>query len=246
MKLLQLNIWEGKLLKEVLAFIDKEKPDILCLQEVYSCTGDIPFPDTMFNSLELIQQQIGYDHVFFSPVFTAVYSEVLASFGIAIISRFPLENKQTIFTNGVFDPNLTAKSYTANTRILQTCKVSIGDKSLSLANHHGHRELDPLGNEISIEKMKFVKAKLQELPLPLVFSGDLNITSESPAMRVFDGFLKDLTAEHNIKSTLSQLGKAKNVACDHILVSDDIQVTDFNVSEKLISDHKALIMNFDI
>ena len=246
MKLLQLNIWEGKLLKEVLAFIDKEKPDILCLQEVYSCTGDIPLPDLMFNSLELIQQQIGYEYAFFSADFTAIYSEVPASFGIAIVSRFPLEDKQTIFTHGSYDPNLTAKSHQANTRILQTCKVNLGGKSLSFANHHGHRELDPLGNEISVEKMKLVKAKLQELPLPLIFSGDLNIKSESPAMRVFDGFLKDLTAEHNIPSTLSQFGKAKNVACDHILVSDDIQVMSFNVSEELISDHRALIMSFDI
>ena len=246
MKLIQLNIWEGKLLKEVLAFIDKEKPDILCMQEVFSCKGKIPFPDLMFNSLELIQEQAGLNHSFFSPTFTSIYSEVPADLGIAIISRLPIQNQEAIFTNGAYNENLTDTSYFPNTRILQTCTINLGEKLFSLANHQGHRETDPLGNEFSLEKMKMVKAKLETLPSPLIFAGDLNIKSESPAMRVFDGFLKDLTAEHNVTSTLSQLGKVSNVACDHILVSDDVHITEFRVAVELVSDHKALIMNFDI
>jgi endonuclease/exonuclease/phosphatase family metal-dependent hydrolase len=246
MKLIQLNIWEGKLLKEVLAFIDEEKPDILCLQEVFSCKGKIPFPDLMFNSLELIQEHTGFEYSFFSPIFTSVYSEVPADLGIAIISRFPIQNQQAIFTNGVYNPNFTDASYFPNTRILQTCSVGVGEKLFNLANHQGHREVDPLGNEISMEKMKIVKTTLEKLPFPLVFAGDLNVKSESPAMRVFDGFLNDLTAEHHVTSTLSQLGKVTNVACDHILVSDNVQVNEFRVAEELVSDHKALIMNFDI
>lgn len=246
MKLLQLNIWEGKLLKEILSFIEKEQPDILCLQEVYSCKGDIKLPDFMFDSLERIIERTGYQHSFFTPVFTTIYADVPASFGIAILSRYPLENQQSIFTNGEYIARQTATNYIPNSRVLQWCQVVADDKTFSLANHHGHLEVDPLGSQISIEKMQFVKAKLEYLPQPLIFSGDLNIKGESPAMRVFDGFLTDLTATNQIPTTLSQFGKVANVACDHILVSDDVNVKDFHVTDDLVSDHKALVLEFDL
>ena len=244
MKLLQLNIWEGKLLKEVLAFIDKVRPDILCLQEVFSCQGDIRLPDLMFNSLELIQKQTGFAHSFFSPTFTAEYAGVPASFGIAILSRYPLNNKESTFVHGSYSPNGIAAP---NTRVLQHCQVLVDGKSLSLVNHHGYWESTQFGSEVTTEKMRLVKETTQSLPTPIMFAGDLNVVNESPAMRVFDGFLTDLTAKHNIATTLSQLGKVSfNIACDHILVSDDVQVKNFSVSEDLISDHKALILEFDI
>lgn len=246
MKLLQLNIWEGKLLKEVLAFIEQEKPDILCLQEVFSCEGDIKLPDMMFNSLQLIQERTGFEYSFFSSVLTAQYAGVPADFGIATLSRYPLQNKKSIFTHGTYNPHQTTANYVPNTRILQLCEVAIGERSFNLANHHGHRELDPLGNEVSIEKMQLIKSNLEPLAKPLIFSGDLNIKSESPAMRVFDGFLEDLTATHKVDTTLSELGKVSDVACDHILTSGDVKVADFRVAEDLVSDHKALVLEFDL
>jgi endonuclease/exonuclease/phosphatase (EEP) superfamily protein YafD len=94
--------------------------------------------------------------------------------------------------------------------------------------------------------MQSVKTMLQKLPTPLIFAGDLNVKSESPVMRVFDDFLEDLTATHNVGTTLSVLGKVTDVACDHILISDDVLVTDFRVADDLISDHKALVMEFEI
>lgn len=246
MKLIQLNIWEGKLLKEILNFIDNEKPDILCMQEVFSCRDYIYVPDMMFNSLEQISEELGYEYSFFSPVFTSVYAEVPADFGNAIVSKYPLSECAAEFTNGDYNPNLTSQNAARNTRLLQTCTVSVGGKKFSLANHHGHHEFNPVGNGKSVEKMQLVKEKIERLPAPLIFAGDLNVTGASPAMRVFDGFLESLTAKHGVNSTLSQLGKVSGVACDHILVGPGVKVKDFRVSEELVSDHKALILEFEV
>lgn len=246
MKLLQLNIWFGKVLKQTLAFIEREQPDILCLQEVYSSKAPILQPDMMFDSLEQIQKLTGYQNTFFSPTFTTVYTGVEASFGNAVVSRYPLSNANSFFTNGEYNPNATNENVEINTRVLQTCWISIDGKSFSLANYHGHSYPSPIGNEVTIEKMKIVKSKIEQLPKPIILSGDLNVSSESPAMRVFDGFLRDLTSENKITTTLSQLGKVTDVACDHILISDGIEVTSFRVADDLVSDHKALIMEFEL
>jgi endonuclease/exonuclease/phosphatase family metal-dependent hydrolase len=65
-------------------------------------------------------------------------------------------------------------------------------------------------------------------------------------MQVFDGFLESLTTAHEVQSTLSKLHFIENVACDHILVSPDIQVKDFRVLDPLASDHQALILEFEL
>lgn len=246
MRLLQLNIWQGRLLRQILEMIDDVKPDLLCLQEVLSSAESIATPERMFNSLEMIQQQTGFAYTFFSPTFSSEYSGVEASFGNAIISRYPLTDTKTVFTNGTYIPHYNPSTYNINNRNLQLATVHFDEQSFTLANHHAHWDIDPLGNEITVAKMQLVKAELKKISLPLIFSGDLNVTAASKSMRLFDGFLNDLTATNAITSTLSSIGKASNVACDHILVSTDIQVQGFQVLDKLVSDHKALILDFEI
>jgi endonuclease/exonuclease/phosphatase (EEP) superfamily protein YafD len=94
--------------------------------------------------------------------------------------------------------------------------------------------------------MQLVKSKLEKLPQPLIFAGDLNVRTESPAMREWDGFLDDLTAQYSVTTTLSVLGKVTDVPCDHILVSEGVKVSSFHVADDLVSDHNALILEFDI
>lgn len=94
--------------------------------------------------------------------------------------------------------------------------------------------------------MKILTKVLSGVSGPLILAGDLNVRTESPAMRVFDGWLEDLTDTHKIKDTLTAFGKVREVPCDHILVSEEVKVLKFEVSNALVSDHTPLILEFDI
>jgi endonuclease/exonuclease/phosphatase family metal-dependent hydrolase len=93
--------------------------------------------------------------------------------------------------------------------------------------------------------MARVASHLRKLSGPLVVCGDFNIIHESIAMRPLD-FLTDLTHEHGIKNTLTGLKFNGSVACDHILVNDQVSVKDFQVLDAVVSDHKALMPEIDI
>ena len=92
-----------------------------------------------------------------------------------------------------------------------------------------------------MKAMKNVAALIKEVSGPLVVCGDFNVIYDSPAMRELD-FLRDLTEENHIDNTLAGLKYGGKVACDHILVNENIEVVDFQVVEKIISDHKGLIV----
>lgn len=64
-------------------------------------------------------------------------------------------------------------------------------------------------------------------------------------MQVFSGLLTDLSAKYGLTNTYNNLN-FNNAVCDYILVNNKVTVNHFEMSEKLISDHNALILDFDI
>jgi endonuclease/exonuclease/phosphatase (EEP) superfamily protein YafD len=111
----------------------------------------------------------------------------------------------------------------------------------TIANHHGHHEYDPDGNDESVAAMGRVADALRDVSGPLVLCGDLNVVPESRAMRVFDGWLDDVVAHSGAKTTLSGINVDRDVVCDHILVNDRVAVKDFKVDTVIVSDHYPLV-----
>jgi endonuclease/exonuclease/phosphatase family metal-dependent hydrolase len=245
LKLVQLNIWQGKLLRQVIEFLQSVDADIVCLQEVFSTQPHIGVLDT-HDSLEQIQAKLGYPHAFYSPAFSFSVSNQKVEFGNAILSKLPLDNQRTIFTNQDYHEVHSWSDHPPNTRNGQIVDITLNNKQITVVNHHGYHETNPVGSALTVAAMQQLVQIVRNTAKPLVFSGDLNVTSKSPTMRLFDGWLRDLTAEYNVSDTLTRYGKVRGVPCDHILVSNDVDVQKFEVSEALISDHKALILEFKV
>ena len=247
MKLMQLNIWRGRLTSQILKLVKAEQPDIICMQEVFSSADvTIKNPDRTFESLKLIVSAGGYGHTFFAPIYSVDYSGHHVLYGNAIVSKYPLEDQQVFFTKGEFIENLDVASEFDAPYNLQTVRLQTNSGPVTVANHHGYWLTDPMGDETSATLMRKVADRLKDIAGPLILAGDLNVVAASPAMRAFDGWLEDLTATHGIKNTLSELGKVPDVPCDHILVTADVKVQTFSASDALVSDHKALLLEFDL
>lgn len=247
MKLLQLNMWMGRLTRQIVPLIEREKPDIITAQEVFSTNGMIAFPDRTFDLLEQVQTAGGYEYVYFSPTCDMQMMGYTVEFGNAVISKYPIINTETVFTSGEIMHSVTAENFVENTRNAQFVTIRFENTDIMLVNHHGYWEANPLGSAQSVLSMQRLTDTLRLLdPLPTIVAGDMNLLSKAPAMRLFDDLAEDLTATHAVSSTLSQLGKVQDVACDHILVNSLIQVVDFRVLSDLVSDHKALTLEFDV
>jgi endonuclease/exonuclease/phosphatase family metal-dependent hydrolase len=245
-KLIQLNIWQGKILLAVSRFLQAQDADIVCLQEVFSSTARIPLLD-FFSSLEQLQDELHYPFVSFAPTYEFNPGGFKVKFGNAILSKYPIKNEQIIFTNNQLQVVKDwATERPPNTRSAIICTVETPSGDLHLATHHGYHEFDPLGSTATVEKMQVLVDRLKPLQGPLIVAGDFNITPGSEAMRLYDGWLEDLTATHHLTDTLTEFGKVREVPCDHILISGDIKVTSFEVSRVLVSDHTPLVMEFSL
>lgn len=258
MKLVQINAWQGRVSGALARFIEQEKPDIICMQEAYIPSEDvIPALADQYNFLEKIRKASGLENEFFAKGWNFMLGTNIIEAGSVILSRFPISDHQEFHP---FNHHYTAEgrhNHLRNAQAWQACTLTLPNgQALSLSNYHGYIDdvdgVHGMGTERTVEVMRKVADRLEPLPRPLIFAGDLNIWPESPAFREFDKLgLTDLGEKFGIRGTLSPIHRAsdadKDISTpDHVLVSPEIRVQKFTVSDEIVSDHKALILEFEI
>lgn len=255
-KIVQLNTWEGRLARGLLRFVERERPDIMCLQEVFCGGAHVRFPDRMCDILERIVSMGDYGHVYFSPRYRFDAAGAQVEVGNAIVSQFPFMSEKTVWIEGDGPQCATTTiTYVENITNLQIARVRTPQGPLYVANHHGHhvgskhvtRLVDTsLGDDMSVAMMQKVAEKLRKVDGPLVFCGDLNVSSDSPSMRCFDGWMQDMVVTAKTTTTLSHLNVDRDIACDHMLVNASVNVRRFSVASDIVSDHFPLVAELDI
>jgi AcrR family transcriptional regulator len=140
--------------------------------------------------------------------------------------------------------NFAVKNGADDNQAYYALKVKLAN-GLTVLNYHGYWKPDPIGDDMTVRCMRKVADMIRSEKGPVLMCGDLNVVYESPAMRELD-FLTDLTHETNTKQTLMNLKFVKDVACDHILISDGLKWSNFEVHKELVSDHAAVSADIEI
>lgn len=236
MKILQLNVWMGKVEGNLRRFLENNQFDVICMQEVFASQSRAEHLSRLCFDLSQIIKASDMEYYFYSPNWGGEIAGGDIEWGNLIISRTPFSLTHSEFINGEYRSDTILGKTIGNNLNIQIIKLENG---LNVVNHHGFWRPQPMGDEESVKAFEKVAGIVRQLEGPVVMCGDLNIIHEAPAMRPLD-FLCDLTHEYQIKNTLSGLKYDGAVACDHILVNDQVVVDDFQVYPDLISDHLAL------
>lgn len=248
MKIIQLNIWQGKLGKPIVDFLNAEKPDFVCMQEVNDLKGRSGYK--FFATLDEIKEATGFDHSFMSPTYSSRYMERELEYGNAMLSRLPFKSTDTVFTHGSYIRNFDIEKDDQdadNNRNLQIVSVETDGTTFNLLNHHGYWLYGTkAGNEETLRQMKLIAAEVRKLKGPVIMCGDFNLAPSSESIAVLDRELISLSVKYGLKRTIHPRFNVVDEMIDYIFVNDQVKVSSFTMSEELVSDHKALIMEFDV
>ena len=240
-KILQLNVWTGRIKGSLLEFFKNNDFDIICLQEAVWSENEKAlqiFSDTVNQIKECskLEYESRAANWFIESFNSIIYQ------GNIVLSREEIIDEKIELVYGKEKLAENAEDLANHCYKAQLIKLKNG---LNVVNYHGYWLPNPIGDGTTVKVMKNVTKMFKDVTGPLVMCGDLNIVHESPAMRELD-FLKDLTHEYHINNTLNKLKFIGEVACDHILTSKEIEVTKFEVIDEPISDHKALVATIRI
>lgn len=243
MKLLQANIWGGRLGRAISDLAIKENIDIANFQEVISIDSDF---GALFSRLQDFVSESELSEAFYSPVMSFNIMSKEAEWGNAIVAKLPIKSQHTIFTNLEYRKNFTFNEGDYNIRNLQHATFELNGKKLHVLNHHGHHFWQHKnGDSETLRQSKMIADYVSELEGPVILTGDFNLAPSSDSIKQINKVLRNLSTEYKLSTTRTLLTH-KTEVCDYIFVSDDIKVNDFYASDSVISDHKALILDFDI
>jgi len=242
MKILQINVWSGRIKDGLSRFIAEGEYDVVCMQEALWGDECNDFLEEYTDTVDKIQRLGGFPYVAKASNYGTKTLNGSAKYelGNAILSKIPFTKVEKRDILGEYSVIESVSDHELVKGHGYTAQKVILENGIAIINHHGYWREDPLGNETSIESMRRLADFIKENPRPTIVCGDFNIISESPAMRELD-FLEDLTATNHLKTTLRNVRFVIDVACDHILISNDLKCTDFKTVSAPISDHMALI-----
>jgi len=243
MKLIQLNAWNGRVEKPLIGFLEKAEADIYCLQEVI----DLPGGEAgLFKSLDDMQAAAGLPYRYFSPVLSFNFMNRTAAYGNAILSRPALSRTETIFTHGTLQKDYDITKHGYNNRNLQHAVMTIKGTPIHVVNHHAYVVRgNKNDSKTSLAQMELVSQYIRKLEGPVILCGDFNLKPETESISKIGALLHNLSLEYALPTTSSPLSTRPETR-DYIFVSDTIKVKAFYAADEIVSDHKALVLEFDI
>lgn len=246
MKLITLNTWGGRITKDLLAFLEKqrESTDVFCFQEIFhranhalGAQGNLDPDLTLFDDItKVLPDHQGYFR-----------SQYLETYGIAtfVNKTINITDEGDFFVHHYkdYDPGELINDHA---RSVQRISIKQDTQDLHIFNFHGLWNGNGKGDsEARLEQSKKLTEYIKNYEGKKILCGDFNLSPDTNSLKMIEDIpLKNLVKEYDVTSTRTSYYEKENRFADYILVNEKIQVLNFEVLPDEVSDHSPLIIEF--
>lgn len=249
-KLVCLNVWfGGKLFDEIQAFIAHENADIVALQEVYHAE-DYP-PEQEWHMVSALARLLNYPYFAYAPAFGKIWDNGRRTqSGNALLSRHPFRTALSTWFdvpyNGFYQE--TKGDYQYTPRNLQHGEIMIGQQVLHVFNTQGIWGFDGDDNERRLNMGKIIAREVAGKK-PALLTGDFNVQEGTQTIAQVETHMKSVF-KGQLKSSFNMRHKTKpgfaSAIVDMMFASPDVTIGKHYASDANVSDHLALVGEFEI
>ena len=238
---------------KMLDVIQQEQPDVVCIQEFMTHErGE-------YNLIKSIKKILNTEHYYFVQTNNYPYEAQ----GLAIFSKYPIKKKgHIVFPNTpsgnevIFaDLKTGKKTFRIYNVHLQSIAFQPEDykylenvKSVS-ADMKSSRRIGSRLKRAFIkrgEQVKLLKEQTQDCKYPYAITGDFNDTPVSFAVNTMASGLNNAFVEKGSGFGKTYNGDFPNFQIDYILTSKDIDVKNYRIIKKKVSDHYAVRSDLEL
>lgn len=247
-KFITINIWEGgRLLDELIDFLEHEQPDIITMQEVYNS------PDTSheqrLQSLPRLQAALDLPYASFAPTFKDVLLPAPLDRGNAVLSRFPIESTKTIFFDVPYDAAYknNGPDYSYTPRNMQHVAITAPNYTINAYNVHGIWGFDGQDTERRLEMADLILAATDSHE-HVVVAGDFNVHERTETIRRLETKLQNVFKDERTTSFNMQRKTNPGYATaivDFVFVSHDLTALTHTQPTVDVSDHLPLVCELE-
>lgn len=252
LKFIQINIYKGKYLGELLDFLKKENPDFIAAQEVtYGVFNNLK--DQSVNVFDEIRRQLNYQG---EVHFDWNVKNTVGSLGNAVFSKYPIIEKKVVVlkkTSLVSKVYLTSeKGFEDAPRHLIDCTCDFRGKRIHIISWHGAWTAPPTDTLETLRQAGLVRDYLLELnkqDVLFLVGGDLNSTYDKETVKLISDVANNLMIDSGIKQTTHpKIHKIvpRGFLVDYIFTSDHFKLKKLTVPAITVSDHLPVIAELEI
>ncbi|HQW91623.1 MAG TPA: endonuclease/exonuclease/phosphatase family protein [Ferruginibacter sp.] len=259
----QFNVMEDKknpgVKKDMVDQVNYYQPDIACFQEMVAEDSAVKDHGHMDEFLEKLK----FSNYFYSYNVKEDFWGY-AHFGIIIFSKYPIINKQTISwypndynsifqfvdivkgadTIRVFNIHLqTLRFSKANLKYIDQPTVEDQTAIRESKNIIGKFKKGFLKRRLQAER---IRAEIEKSPYPVIVSGDFNDVPNSYAYYTIGKGMKNAFVEKGSGLGRTFSGISPVLRIDNIFVDDEMEVLQFNLIKKKLSDHFPIIADVQL
>jgi len=269
LRFVSLNAWGGQVWEALSAWVPSVGADILCLQEMIR--APVASPDWLayrdaFRSLDqradllgdISALLLGYQTCFAAaargPLQDGAGRIYPSEHGIAFWGRRELAIAEYTqgFIHGAYRPDGWGAEPVP--RAIQAARIHDPESGREVVFAHFHGLRDPEGKHDTPARKSQTTAilaaldKLRRPGDPVILAGDFNLLPDSEAFdRLAGAGLTELVTTRGFTDTRTALYTKPQRFADYLLVSPEVKVRAFDVpAEPVVSDHRALVLDFEL
>lgn len=248
-KVICLNLWQGgNLFENIKSFIAEEKAGMLALQEVHDAP---PASEAAWHSVGALARILGYQHYAFAPAFAKeIPNGHTLQRGSAILSKFPILSSKAIFYDVPFNAAFTETpgDYRYTPRNLQHGEININGTTLHLFNTQGIWGFDGKDNERRLAMGEIITREIAGKQ-PALLMGDFNVREDTQTIKKIEAHMTNVFAGE-LKTSFNMRHKKDSgfatAVVDMMFASPDVKIGQHYASKTNVSDHLALVGEFEI
>ena len=261
MKLINLNIWGGKIHDPLIDFMNKHKDDtnIFCFQEVYKSDRNQLTHGYRSNILGEISDILTDFEYYYYPMASGRDAEAKVDFplsiGQAIFVKKPLKIKDSGYIFVYLKENefggILPNGKAIFPRNFIYTEIEENGKRFLVINLHGFWE--PKAKYDTPQRFaqsQIILNFIQKQNLPTILAGDFNLSLNTRSVLMLEEKLKNLVKDYSLPTTRSGLYDpyygATDKFADYIFTSREIEVLNFEALNDPISDHLPLSLDFEV
>lgn len=242
-KLFQLNLYKGFRLKEVIEYIQKERFDVVTLQEVTKGTAS---PDGVdcYRALTQKLNMASKLSIDFKPKNDPEGYHGIVTF---YSRNFTLIKTRSVRLRPFSELDLSNPDWTITPRSALITRLSLNNKEVEVINTHGAWSQEAVDTPEKIRQATILYNYLKTITVPFVLVGDLNMTLGTKVIQMYSSLATNLTEKYGVTNTINlNVHYAKEqlkdgIVVDHMFVSSSLQVIFFDVvTIPTLSDHYGL------
>ena len=245
LKILQLNIYKGKYIDNVISFVKKNRFDILQFQEVagnkYSF-GEI-------NCFEILKKDLSLDGELCKDIILPNDPQSYMGNAIFYNDKIIVKDKTIVRFDKYLSPTSAEDTnWDKIPRSILNLSCLVDDKQIDLVTTHMVWGPTPKDSPDNIAHGVQLTNLVESLSKPYIVTGDFNIDQSATTVKNMNKLARNLVQEYNIQNTLNpRTHRVKELfpaglAVDYIYVQKSIRVDSFNlVDSPDLSDHFGLM-----